>query len=261
MKLKSFVGIFCVVLMAGSAFAQMPSGQWYVIHTEVVKPSMVKQYEATSKEFVEMVKANQASLPDFRFFGSQSDDFAYTYVVPIENMAGMDAINKQFMSMMTGPSAAQFMDLMKRNGPTIEYVKEWVVGHEPELSYTPETPRLKPEEMKYFHLDVYYIQADKDMESRALSKEFAELFKKKNIPDGYQIFIPVMAAEMPAIIVRVGAKDASDFYASSMKNREMLGEEGKALFERASAITRRFETRNTWTRPDLSVPPPMNEGK
>ena len=58
---------------------------------------------------------------------------------------------------------------------------------------------------------------------------------------------------MPVIVVRSTAKDPADYYAIDMKDRELLGDEGKALFARAFAITRRFETKGGWIRPDLST--------
>jgi hypothetical protein len=262
MKFKSgFLFLSIVLLFCGPAHAQMPTGQWYVIHSEIVKPSMVKEYEAATKEFIELVKANQATMPHFQFAGLQGADFTYSYVLPIANMAAMDSINADFKAMMTGPSAAKFMEIMTRGNANIEYVREFVVGEAPELSYTPANPRLKPEEQMFFRLEIYYVKADKGMEAEALCKEFVELFKKKNIADGYKIFLPVMSSEMPAVIVRIAAKDEADFYAASAKNRQLLGEEGKALFGRAFSLTRRFETRSSWMRSDLSLMPAPAEKK
>jgi hypothetical protein len=251
MKIRySFV--ILALLVATFTFAQMPTGQWYVIHSEVVKPSMVKEYEASSISFAEFVRKNQTVMPHLKYMALQSEDFVYSYVVPISKMADMDAINAGFQAAMSGPTGPEFMKLMSQNSGTYEYTKEWVVGEAPELSYVPATPRLKPEEERFFHLDIYYVKQDKMEEAAKLAGEVAELFKKKNIPNGYKVFMPVMGPEMPAFIVRAGAKDAADYYAETAKNAPILGPEFKALMDRAMSLTRRFETRTNWLRPDLS---------
>lgn len=254
MKLRRNLVLCCAVLLLASfSHAQMPSGQWFLLHQEYAKPSMVKEYEATAHEFVAMVKANQATMPHFHYVALMGDDFTYTYVLPIAKMADIDGINADFGAMSGGASGLKFLDLMQRGNATIQYTREWVVGEAPEYSYTPVTPRLKPEEIKYFHYDFYYIAADKTSEAMNLCKEFAALFKSKNIPNGYKIYMPVMGPEMPAIIVRTAAKDPADFYTADMKDREMLGDEGKALFARAFAITRHLDQTNAWYRPDIST--------
>lgn len=192
-------------------------------------------------------------MPHFNFIGLAGDDFTYTYVLPISKMADIDAINGDFGAMGGSPAGPKFMDVMQRGNATIEYTSEWVVGEAPEYSYTPATPRLKPDEMKYFHYDFYYYGAGKSAEAMNLCKEFAVLFKSKNIPNGYKIYMPVMGPEMPAIIVRTAAKDPADYYTADMKDREMLGDEGKALFAKAFAITRHLDQKNAWYRPDLST--------
>jgi hypothetical protein len=96
----------------------------------------------------------------------------------------------------------------------------------------------------------------RETDADALAKEFVALFKAKNMPNGYRLFKSEMGPDMPAIIVEVGAKDAADYYAQETSNRTTLGAEGQALFAKAFALTRRFETRSGWLRPDLSVMPP-----
>lgn len=258
MKTRITLWIIAITLLiAVGAQAQMPTGQWYVIHSECVKPSMIKDYEAYSLKFVEAVKANRAIMPHFFFAGLQFDDFTYSYAVPIANMAGMDTINQEFGAMMQSPSAADFIKTMTMSNATVDSIREIVVGEAPELSYTPASPRLKPEEEKFFHYDMYYIKAEKAMDVMTVGKDFAEMYKKKNIPDGYKVYFVVVGPDMPAVIVRSAAKDEGDFYMEEAKNRELLGADGKAMFERAFAITRRFDSRNAWLRPDLSAMPPM----
>ena len=51
------------------------------------------------------------------------------------------------------------------------------------------------------------------------------------------------------------AKNAADFESKNAKVNELLGEEAQELMQRTMAITRKFETKTGWMRPDLSYMP------
>jgi hypothetical protein len=262
MKSRLSIILSCLILsIACFAQAQMPTGQWFYIHQEVVKPSMIKQYEDTSREFAAFVKANQQTMPHFHYIGIAGDDFTYTFVLPISKMADVDSVMADFAAMGASPNGSKFMDIMQHGNAAVEFTREFVVGEMPEYSYTPAAPRLKPEEEKYYHYDFYYFNADKNAEAFQIAKEFKELATRKNSPAGYKIYTSIMGPEMPVIVVRSTAKDPADYYALDMKDRELLGDEGKALFERAFAITRRFDSKGGWIRPDLSTMIPADTKK
>jgi hypothetical protein len=256
MKRSPFPGIVSLgaalaLLAPVAAGAQTPGGQYFVVHQEVAKPSMVKEYESTSKEFVAMVKANKAKMPHFSFNCLASPDFTYTFVAPIPNMAGMDAINGDFGALAQS-AGASFADLNKRSGAATEYIKEWIIQFVPELSYSPAEPRAGAP--RYFHYGIYYVTPGRDAEAEAVGAEYVKLFKAKGVKNGYNVYKVVMGAEMPAYIVSVGATDAAEYQADDAKLAALLGTEFQALGARTIALTRRFETREAVARPDLSIP-------
>ena len=170
------LGAALALLAPVAAGAQTPGGQYFVVHQEVARPSMVKEYESTSKEFVAMVKANKAKMPHFSFNCLASPDFTYTFVAPIPNMAGMDAINADFGALAQA-AGASFADLNKRSGTATEYIKEWVIQLVPELSYSPAEPRAGA--ARYFHYGIYYVMPGREMEAEAVGAEYVKLFKAK----------------------------------------------------------------------------------
>jgi hypothetical protein len=252
MRLRSGAAWLAAVVLAGPAAAQ--EHPLFVIHQEFAKPSQVAEYEASTKEFAAMVTRNKSTMPHFAFTALSSEDFVYTYVVRIPNYGGIDGIGQDFLAVARKEGAA-YAELMRRGGATTDHVREWVVSEAPELSYVPASPRLPFAEARFFHYDTYYLMPGRELEVDGLAKEFAALFKAKNIPNGYRIFRTEMGPEMPAIIVEVGAKDAADYYTQSVSDRAILGDTGKALFAKAFAMTRRFEQRDAWLRPDLSALP------
>lgn len=256
MKRSPFPGVVSLgaalaLLAPVAARAQNPGGQFFVVHQEVAKPSMVKEYESTTKEFVALVKANKAKMPHFSFNCLASPDFTYTFVAPIPNMAGMDAINADFGALAQSAGAA-FPDLNKRGGAATEYIKEWIIQLVPELSYSPAEPRAGAP--RYFHYGIYYVIPGREPEAEAVGAEYVKLFKAKAVKNGYTVYKVVMGAEMPAYIVSVGAADAAEYQADDAKLGALLGPEFQTLGARTIALTRRFETREAVARPDLSVP-------
>jgi hypothetical protein len=254
MKKCVCAGLLPAVLAFGgaSALAQSPKPQHLLLHQEVAKPSRVRDYETSMKEFVALVKKHKALMPLFSFEAIASPDFTYGYVTPIRNLGDLDTILAEFgaLTQATGPTVP---DLMKRAGDATDHVRDSVIVTAPELSYAPATPRLKPEEMPYRHFDLYYLRPGTEPEADAVAADFQKLFKAKAIPDGYTLYKVVLGPDMPLYVVTVGALDAADYHAQDAKMRTTLGAEGAALFGRAFALTRRFETREGTFRPDLSL--------
>jgi hypothetical protein len=240
-------------LLSSIADAQTPAPSYFVIHQEAAKPSMIKEYEAASKEFVALVKANKAKMPHFSFSALASPDFIYTFAAPIPNFAGVDSITADFgaLAQAAGPS---FADLNKRSGAATEYIRESVVQFAPELSYTPAEPRIAANAARYFHYAYYYVMPGREADAEAVGADYVKLFKSKGVKTGYNVYKTVMGPEMPLYVVSVGALDAADYHADDAKVVALLGAEMQALGARLAAFTRRVEMREAVLRPDLSVP-------
>ncbi|HEV8580826.1 MAG TPA: hypothetical protein VGX68_17310 [Thermoanaerobaculia bacterium] len=256
---KSFAAfaLIAAAFVTGSLAAaqQMAAPKWYVMHQELAKPSMLKQYEDVSKEFIATVRQHHEAIPAFNFVGVAGDDYVYTYVTEIKGFSDVEAIFAGFAKLSQAVGEAKWNDLMVRGGQTMEWMRDSILMEDPSFSYTPAQPRLKPEEEQYLHVDLYYVQPGREVEADAICKEFAALFRKKNVPDRYRVFKVVMGWEMPLIIVITPAKSPADYEALVAQSRKLLGAEGQALFARAFAITRHFEMHGGTIRPDLSLEP------
>ena len=247
------LGAAAALLAPTTGGTQTPAPQYFVLHQEKAKPSMIKEYESTTKEFVALVKANKAKMPHFSFNAFVSPDFLYSYVSPIPNLAGMDAINGDFGALVQAAGPA-LSDLNKRGGVAMERVDETVIQRLPELSYAPAEPRLESGRARYYHYGFYYVIPGREPEVEALGQEYLKLFKAKGVKNGYTIYKAVMGADMPYYFVSEGALDAADFEAEDAKTAALVGPELQALGARLMALTRRYETREAVPRPDLSAP-------
>jgi hypothetical protein len=131
----------------------------------------------------------------------------------------------------------------------------------PDLSYVPANPRLKPEEQKYVRLQFYYLVPGKEMEAEAIARDYVALFKQKNVTESFSIYISILGDDLPLLVAAIPAKSPADYAAADERTNSITGAEGRALGQRALAITRRIETREAILRPDLSYPPPPAPAK
>jgi hypothetical protein len=227
---------------------------WWV-HEERVKPGMLAQYETASLDFVKMVAENRAAMPTFGFTGFAGADFTYTYLVPIDGLAGAAVVRAEFGA-LGAAAGARMADVMGRSGAATESMADWIVEEHPELSYRPASPRLEPGTARYSSVAFYYLQPGREMEARALAGEFVALWKAKGLRNGWRYYEAVTGGEMPLVLIQSEAKDAADWAAADAADNAAVGAEGQALFQKALSITRRFEVRSGIRRPDLSLAPP-----
>ena len=238
----------------GAARAQPPSGQWWILHQEVAKPSQVAAYEANAKEFKALVEANRAAMPTFYYTALQGDDFTYTYALRIKNFAGLDTINAEFGALFQA-AGAKAGELMQRGSAATDHWADVVVGEEPSMGYMPATPRLKPQDASFFHYTLYFIIPGKEEEAKSVAAEYGALFKKHNVPNGYRVYWAQTGPDLPLLVVEEWAKDEADYYTSRAATMAAVGEASRPVDQHSLSITRRIETKSAWLRPDLSALP------
>jgi len=234
------------------AQAEEQKGQLLSVGHYVVKPSMVGEFEAMVKEWI--VQCAKYNYP-YRWNASSSEDFLYLFFTPVDNFADIDNMDKADAELAKKIGEEQMQTLMKRFEGTYDYYRYYIARSLPELSYTPENPRLKPEESNFVFTDFYYVQPGKEKEFEGICKEWVTLQKSKNIADRYSLAVRVMGTELPVYIGNSSGKNAADYFSQAKKNWEQIKDEGEALWKKTMALCRKFEGRNSWRRPDLSYMP------
>ncbi len=244
-------------LLALPVYAQqMPKPELYLIHEEVVKPSAMAVYEAVSKDFIAALAEKKVSSPALTFHGYMAPDFHYLYIVPLANFAALDSSQAEWDKAKAAVGADRWRDMERRAGETMVSYNEIITMRRPDLSYVPANPRLKQEEMRYTRVFFYYLIPGKETEVESIAKDYLALFRQKNIPDPYSIFMGVFGNDLPLLVVTAPAKSAADFAAQDERNNATLGAAVRPLEQRAMAVTRRYEQRESFFRPDLSYPAP-----
>ena len=234
------------------AQADEQKAQLFFIEEAVVKPSMVDKYEAHAKEAIGLCV--KYGLP-FPFYAFTTDDLHYYFVWPIENYASLDSLFKALGGWVEKMGDENWQALVKSGEGTHEYMKWSIIRHRPELSYTPEKPRLKPEEANFVVWIFCYVQPGKEREFEEICKEWVTLYKRKNIPEKFDTYAGDIGTDMPFYFLTGRAKNAIDFYIQDEKEQEILGEEYMALLRKTLATLKELKFKTGWFRSDLSYMP------
>ena len=242
-------GLLAVLfILSGMTGAQEKKSQLYFVGEMAVKPSGIAKFEAAVKKEIELAYP----LPWVAY--STSDCFYY-FLFPIENWAGIDAINKADAEWMA-KIGDKLQELIKSLEGTIHYYRYGVIRSLPELSYAPKKPRLKPEEEKYISWGFAYLEFGKEKEFADVMKQWVEESKNKNTAIGWNTFVVESGAEMPLYFWAESAASATDYFAESEKDSKKIGKDKYSeLGDKTMALLRKFEIKTGQPRPDLSNVP------
>ena len=249
----------CLLLLAFAANGQPapgPGAQMFLIHEEIARPSMLAQYESTTRDLLGAFTEKNA---DPKIFGMNlfvTTDMHYIYVVPIANWAALDTFQQSWMAISQAVGKDRWKDLMTRGNAAMSSYNEFVVMRRPDLSYVPATPRLKAGEVRFIHWQFHYLDAARADEAEQIAKDYAALFRAKNISDPFTVFMAMSGNDLPLLVVAIPAKSPSDYYSNADQVNAALGADVRPLVARAMAITRKYETRDGTARPELSYPLP-----
>lgn len=252
MKCRLFTFLIAFVFV-GSMYAQEEKkSQMYVVHEDQVKPSMLMQYEKTSKMLADKMKEHNISSTSW--LASVTDDFRYMWVTPIKSMADLDD-NTWWTELSKAMGEDAFNEMMSGFGPCYDKHGDYVISMDKELTYMPSGITQTPEGENYRKF--YYIHhLPKDRGAmRTAMKGVKDLFANKKSAMNYRVYSNGFGNMDTFYMVAVSAKDAIDMEQKSLANDKLLGEEAQATFGKVMALATRFEEYTGNVRPDLSYKP------
>ncbi len=257
--MKSKISIILVVgFVAGLlsltflAQAEEPKPQLFVVWEDMVHPSKSMGYEAGLKAWVDFNTKYEFPRPVNVY---RTSDYRYYVLMPIEKLADLDWMEKYFKEL--GEEAGKEMEgIGKLFAGTTESGTFGVVVLRTDLSYLPENPRVKTEDIKFVWWNYYYIKSGKEKEAEKIAKEWQSLHEGKGITDYYNVYQPILWSDIPAMVAAGGALSAADYYSHMEKNVEKMGDEYLALTKKTMDACRRFEQRTGMIIRELCYIPP-----
>lgn len=258
MKANRSVVVFLVLAASILAFAlpapaQEKKPQFWFAEYYAVKPPMVAQFEAAVKEMNASLWTAFAWPWTMETYSTE--DFYYYFFYPFENLTEVDKAFSMFDTMLAKLGAQKWDALNKKFGAASESFKQFTVTFSPELSYIPEKPRLKPEEMKFVYWGFCYVLPGKEKEFEAQFKKIVALFKAKNVDHGFNTCVGGIGLDLPLYVYAEAGKSAADFWLTSEKVMKVVDPEATKLWNEALTLMRKFEFKMGAFRPELSYYP------
>ncbi len=257
------LGLATALCAAGAAvFAgedEAPKGSLAFVHIDYVKPAMVMEYEQATKEMIDTLDSYQIDPKKTNFHAIAGPTLGYVYVMPIENFAGIDAMQENWMDIAEKIGEERWEAMFAKVDKCVDRHETIVSRHRPDLSYVPEEPDVAQEDVKFLGYTFYHVQPGHTQEFEAIAKEYIALHEELDSGFGWQIYQSVIAKDRPTYLVIHGAKSPSDYYARLDKMDKLIGERGHELGQKAMSHLRSMEREQGWLRPDLSYPTPQGE--
>lgn len=248
MRIKAtlFLTLCLGFLMVTNLSAQeKKKSQKFVVHEDLVIPSKAMEYEKASKAFVKTLQEHAG--PEAHFMAMSTDDMRYVFIAPIDNMAQLD--KNPFASMDETLGKEGSAKVWASWDGMFETHKDYIITLSHELSYN--SGEIMEEGINYRSMSYYYLYPDKVKESKALAKEWKELYTSKNIPQGYRIYYGGMGTE-PYMMVVQWAKSAQEYETQRAATLEALGEDAQDLWGRTLSVIKKMEKVSGQMRPELS---------
>jgi hypothetical protein len=237
------------------AQAEQQKTQLFFVEEAVVKPSMVEKFESLTKEALALCEKYGFPFP---FNAFTTDDFHYYFVWPIENYGSLNSVFKAIGEWVVNMGDENWQTLVKSGEGTHEYMKWSIIRHKPDLSLTPEKPRLKPEQTNYRYWGLCYVQPGKEKEFEDVFKKIITLYRSKNLKNidyGWKLYMGDIGTDMPFYFFVHSGKNAADFCDQAEKRHEAMGKELPDLWWKVLETIRKYEYKTGWYRPDLSYTP------
>ena len=252
MRRKFFIclglGIFlCLSALTIAAQAQEQEAQLYFVREVRAKKSKAMDYFEGTKELMAQMKEHKFPYPISVY---RCNDFTFVFSVPLENLADLENLGNTMDEFMANIAPEQGQKIQKLLDGTNEYREDGLIVLRPDLSYIPENPRLKSEEINFFNWTFNYLLPGKEKELEEMAKKYKTLYQTKNIPDGFFLYQVIMGKEQPLYILVQSAKNPGDYF--STDHSEALGEEAAALQGKLWSLIRKIEYKQAWIARSLS---------
>lgn len=242
-----FVGLFLLESAEATAQAQA-ANQTFWVHEDQVKPSMTKEYEAVTKDFIAALKKHNIKETDFST--ARLDNGTYLSISPVSNMADLDKNPLAPLAEKMGNE--KFGELFTRFNKCYDVHKDYMVHLIEDLSYMPDglTTNTPGQDFRKWHF--LHVTPENVSALREKMLEIKELYKEKAAKENYRVYRNGFGSDGDYYLVVISAKDAQSYAQTSDETEELLGQEGKELFEDMMQYVKKYETETGFMRPDLA---------
>jgi hypothetical protein len=250
LKIKLLL-VLLFIIPIGALQAQGGNSEAFWVHEDVVKPSMVGEYESIVKELVGNLKKHE--IQEVNMIVANMEGPRYLYVGPIANMAQLD--NPYFATLSEKMGADKMGALFDKMDKCYDIEHNYVIHLDNNLSYMPSGITQTPEGQDYrkFH---YYHYTPRNM---AIVKKkvqaIKDLFESKGSKLNYRVYRSGFGTRGEFYMVAIAAKDAVDYASKIAENNELMGEDWQNTYNDFMGSLEKYESFEGGMRPDMAYSP------
>jgi hypothetical protein len=200
-----------------------------------VKPSKINEFISTVKEIRAIFV--KYKLP-YTCYVHCSQTFQYLFCWRVQNFSDIENFFKTVKGIIGKYGDEKWLALWQRQGATTEYRNVYVLNFTPALSFSPEDIQNQ----HIWYMQHWYVQPEHEKEFREICKEWVDLYERKNIPVGYDIYEGSIGTDIPVYSVLFRGVSLIDILSKFKKVGDLGGEEAKVLRKKMESFTRKMET-------------------
>ena len=236
-----------VLLQTTNLFAQN-TNQAFWVHEDQVKPSMLKEYEAVTKDFIKACEEHD--LKDADWTTARIDGGTYLTIAPINSMADFDKNPMAPLAEKMGEE--NFRAIFNRFDKCYDTHRNYMVHLIDDMSYMPNGLTTNTEGENYRKWHFFYVTPQNVANLRNKMKEVKSLYEEKGAKQHFRIYRNGFGSTGDYYLVVISAKDAQSYAKTSEETDKLLGEEGEKLFEDLMQYVHKYESKPGSMRPDLA---------
>lgn len=240
-----------LLIMSNLSIAQESKSQAYWVHEDVVKPSMVREYETICKELTSNLKKH--NIKELNVIVTNTNDNRYLWVSPIENMAQIDKPVFGTLSEKMGPEAMG--TLFDRMDKCYDIEQNYIIHLDKELSYMPSGITQTPEGQEYRKFHYYHYTPGNSAAVKTKVQAIKSLFETKGSKLDYRVYRSGFGTRGAFYMVAIAAKDAIDYATKIVENNELMGEDWQNTYSEFLGTLEKYEAFEGRMRPDMAYSP------
>ena len=247
------ISFLIALLLAPLCFQaqEIKKTQAFWVHEDVVKPSMVAEYESVCKELTDNLKEH--NIQEMNSIVANTQDNRYLWVGPIENMAQLD--KPIFKNLAAKMGADKMSALFDRMDKCYDIEQDYIIVMDSELSYMPGGITQTPEGQDYRKFHYYYYTPANRAAVKEKVQAIKDLFESKGSKLQYRVYRSGFGTRGAFYMVAVAAKDAADYANKIAENNESMGEEWLNTYNSFMATLEKYEVFEGVMRPDMAYSP------
>ena len=243
-----FTVLLLCLFISISTLAQKDRYQMYVVHEDHVKEGMMDKHHASDKNLIKVAK--EQNIKDMQWLAFETNDNRIMYLTAIDNMAELD--NSPFDELQKKLGEDQYKKLFEAYSDTYTKHGNYILRLDHELSYMPGGITQTPEGENYRELTYYHIPPGKSEEAENMARKVKKMYTDKNSKIHYRIYKSGFGNMGNYYMVAVAAKSPEHMEKKREENMKLLGEEGKAMFDKIDEMLADKEVVSGYIRPEIS---------